>query len=169
TAWIGGTRCAPQPTAVTCAPPTRAAATGSSTASCPITPFRADAAPRAPSRSAPTPGGTERGGEVQGGEARGALLRPCRGAGGARPGRRGGRGRGIVARRAAPFLRYRPAADEIGGSGRRVGAGRARGCRAGSRDARRRRTVRNGSVDPPAPPGGGGVCSPMFGTPNSEH
>src|SRR5699024_4316181 len=80
-----------------------------------------------------------------------------------------GRGRGIVARRAAPFPRYRPAADVMGGMGRRVGAGRARGGRAGSRDARRRRTVRNGPVDPPAPPGGGGVCSPMFGTPNSEH
>src|SRR5699024_5388203 len=52
----------------------------------------------------------------------------------ARPGAVTGRGRGIVARRAAPFLRYRPAADVIGGSGRRVGAGRALGSGPGLRD-----------------------------------
>src|SRR5699024_8700231 len=117
TAWIGGTRCAPQPTAVTCAPPTRAAATGSSTASCPITPFRADAAPRALSRSAPTPDGTERGGEAQGGEARGALLRPCRGAGGARPGRRDGARpghRGETRRSVPPISTGRGGDGEIG-------------------------------------------------------
>src|SRR5699024_3114479 len=92
------------------------------------------AAPRAPSRSVQTPGGTEQGGKAKGGEARGALLRPCRGAGGRGQGAVTGRGQGIVARRAAPFLRYRPAADVIGGMGRRVGAGRALGSGPGLRD-----------------------------------